>query len=112
MVWPVAGRAPRAGAVTHRGCHMKTAIVGTAQGIFVVDAAGGGASPSLAGPSVRHLSRTNGKCPAGSTAGIFRSGDGGRTWQARGVGDPEGGGVPAPPRAPGKPYAVPEPAGG
>src|SRR5437899_12884840 len=90
MVGPVAARAPRsAGDVTHRGCQMKTAIVGTAQGIFVVDAAGGGSSPSLVGPSVRHLSRINGSCLAGSTAGIFRSPDGGRTWQPSGIGDRE-----------------------
>jgi len=68
---------------------MKTAIVGTAQGIFVVDAAGGGSSRGLAGPSVRHLSRVNGHCLAGSTAGVFLSPDGGRTWQASGIGDRE-----------------------
>src|SRR2546428_1937737 len=102
MVGPVAARAPRsAGDVTHRGGQMKTAIVGTAQGIFVVDAAGGGSSPSLAGPSVRHLSRINGKCPAGSTAGIFRSDDGGRTRQARGIGDRAGWGGTAAPGQPG-----------
>ena len=90
---------------------MKTAIVGTAQGIFVVDAAGGGSSPSLAGPSVRHLSRINGKCLAGSTAGIFRSGDGGRTWQASGIGDREVWDVTAAPGDPETLYAVTEPAG-
>src|SRR2546428_13944070 len=101
MVGPVAARAPRsAGDVTHRGGQMKTAIVGTAQGIFVVDAAGGGASPSLAGPSVRHLSRINGKCLAGSTARIFPSDDGGPTWQASGDRAPGAWDVAAAPRDP------------
>ena len=90
---------------------MKTAIVGTAQGIFVVDAAGGGSSRGLAGPSVRHLSRVNGHCLAGSTAGIFRSPDGGRTWQASGIGDREVWDVTAAPSDPETLYAVTEPAG-
>jgi photosystem II stability/assembly factor-like uncharacterized protein len=90
---------------------MRTAIVGTAQGIFVVDAAGGGSSPSLAGPSVRHVSRANGRCLAGSAAGIFRSGDGGRTWQASGIGDREIWDATAAPGDPETLYAVTEPAG-
>jgi hypothetical protein len=90
---------------------MKTAIVGTAQGIFVVDAGDGGSSPGLAGPSVRHLSRVNGHCLAGSTAGIFRSADGGRTWQPSGIGDREVWDVTAAPGDPETLYAVTEPAG-
>jgi BNR/Asp-box repeat len=90
---------------------MKTAIVGTAQGIFVIDAAGGGSSPSLAGPSVRHVSRASGECLAGSAAGIFRSGDGGRTWQASGIGDREIWDATAAPGDPQTLYAVTEPAG-
>jgi len=90
---------------------MKTAIVGTAQGIFVVDAAGGGSSRGLAGPSVRHLSRVNGHCLAGSTAGVFLSPDGGRTWQASGIGDREVWDVAAAPGDPETLYAVTEPAG-
>src|SRR5256712_14155906 len=95
MVGPFAAGTPR----SLGGCHMKTAIVGTAQGIFVVDAAGGGSSRGLAGPSVRHLSRGNGHCLAGSTSGVFLSPDGGRTWQASGVGDREGGDVAGGPAA-------------
>lgn len=90
---------------------MKTAIVGTAQGIFVVDAAGGGSSRGLAGPSVRHLSRVNGHCLAGSTAGVFLSPDGRRTWQASGIGDREVWDVAAAPGDPETLYAVTEPAG-
>ena len=47
---------------------MRTTIIGTAKGIFVVDAATGTSSVALEGPSVRHLSRVNGHCVAGSTA--------------------------------------------
>src|SRR5206468_1161782 len=71
----------------------------------------GGSSSSLAGPSVRHLSRINGKCLAGSTAGIFRSDDGGRTWLASGIGDREVWDVTAAPGDPETLYAVTEPAG-
>src|SRR2546428_13130536 len=99
MVGPFAAGTPR----SLGGCHMKTAIVGTAQGIFVVDAAGGGSSRGLAGPSVRHLSRVNGHCLAGSTAGIFRSPDGGRDWEGGRVGGPRGWGRDAGPRGRRKP---------
>jgi photosystem II stability/assembly factor-like uncharacterized protein len=90
---------------------MKTVIVGTAHGIFVVDAAEGGSTVTLAGLSVRHVSRTGGTCLAGSTAGIFRSADGGRTWQASGIGDREVWDVTAAPDDPETLYAVTEPVG-
>jgi hypothetical protein len=90
---------------------MRTAILGTAKGIFVVDAASGASSVALEGPSVRHLSRVNGHCVAGSTAGFFRSADGGRSWQPSGIGDREVWDVAAAPGDPSTLYAVTEPAG-
>ena len=90
---------------------MKAAILGTAKGIFVVDAVSGVSSAALEGPSVRHLSRVNGHCVAGSTAGLFRSGDDGRTWQPSGIGDREVWDVAAAPGDPSTLYAVTEPAG-
>jgi len=90
---------------------MKAAILGTAKGIFVVDAVSGVSSAALEGPSVRHLSRVNGRCVAGSTAGVFRSGDDGRTWQPSGIGDREVWDVAAALGDPSTLYAVTEPAG-
>jgi photosystem II stability/assembly factor-like uncharacterized protein len=90
---------------------MKAAIVGTAKGIFVVDTASGASEAALPGPSVRHLSRVNGGCVAGSTAGVFRSGNDGRSWQASGIGDREVWDVAAVPGDPSTLYAVTEPAG-
>jgi photosystem II stability/assembly factor-like uncharacterized protein len=90
---------------------MRTAIIGTAKGIFAVDAASGASSVALEGPSVRHLSRVNGHCVAGSTAGFFRSTDGGRSWQPSGIGDREVWDVAAAPGDPSTLYAVTEPAG-
>jgi photosystem II stability/assembly factor-like uncharacterized protein len=91
---------------------MKTAILGTAKGIFVVDAVSGASSVALEGPSVRHLSRVNGHCVAGSTAGFFRSADDGRSWQPSGIGDREVWDVAAAPGGdPSTLYAVTEPAG-
>jgi len=90
---------------------MKAAILGTAKGIFVVDAVSGVSSAALEGPSVRHLSRVNGRCVAGSTAGVLRSGDDGRTWQPSGIGDREVWDVAAAPGDPSTLYAVTEPAG-
>ncbi|PYM76525.1 MAG: hypothetical protein DME03_08805 [Candidatus Rokuibacteriota bacterium] len=90
---------------------MKTAILGTAKGIFVVDAVSGASSVALEGPSVRHLSRVNGRCVAGSTAGFFRSADDGRSWQPSGIGDREVWDVAAAPGDPSTLYAVTEPAG-
>src|SRR5262245_6853381 len=90
---------------------MRTAIIGTAKGIFVVDAASGASSPALEGPSVRHLSRVTGHCVAGSTAGFFRSADAGRSWQPSGIGDREVWDVAAAPGDAATLYAVTEPAG-
>ena len=90
---------------------MKTAILGTAKGIFVVDAVSGASSVALDGPSVRHLSRVNGRCVAGSTAGFFRSADDGRSWQPSGIGDREVWDVAAAPGDPSTLYAGTEPAG-
>ena len=66
---------------------MRTVIAGTARGIFVVDTRAGAASEVLEGRSVRHLSRVNGHAVAGTDAGVFRSGDAGRTWRASGLDD-------------------------
>src|SRR5262250_596342 len=90
---------------------MRTAIIGTAKGIFVVDTASGAASVAFEGPSVRHLSRVNGHCVAGSTAGLLRSADAGRSWQPSGIGDREVWDVAAAPGDPSTLYAVTEPAG-
>jgi photosystem II stability/assembly factor-like uncharacterized protein len=90
---------------------MKTAILGTAKGIFVVDAASGASSAALEGPSVRHLSRVNGRCVAGSTAGVFCSADDGRSWQPSGIGDREVWDVASAPGDRSTLYAVTEPAG-
>src|SRR5215831_5485890 len=90
---------------------MRTAIIGTAKGIFVVDAASGAASVAFEGPSVRHLSRVNGHCVAGSTAGFLRSADRGRSWQPSGIRDREVWDVAAAPGDPSTLYAVTEPAG-
>src|SRR5262249_10507926 len=90
---------------------MRTAIIGTAKGIFVVDAASGASSAALEGPSVRHLSRVNGHCVAGSTAGLLRSADDGRSWQPSGIGGREVWDVAAAPGDPSTLYAVTEPAG-
>ena len=90
---------------------MKAAILGTAKGIFLGDAVSGASSAALPGPSVRHLSRVNGRCVAGSTAGLFRSADDGRTWQPSGIGDREVWDVAAVPGDPSSLYAVTEPAG-
>src|SRR4029450_10786745 len=91
---------------------MKTAILGTAKGIFVVDAASGASSAALEGPSVGHLSLMTGHCVAGSTAGLFRSADDGRSWQPSGIGDREVWDVATAPGDPSTLYAVTEPAGG
>ena len=93
------------------GWSMRTTIIGTAKGIFVVDAASGESSPALEGPSVRHLSRVNGHCVAGSTAGFFRSADAGRSWQPSGIGDREVWDVAAAAGDASTLYAVTEPAG-
>jgi photosystem II stability/assembly factor-like uncharacterized protein len=90
---------------------MKTAILGTAKGIFVVDAASGASSAALEGPSVRHVSLVNGRCVAGSTAGLFRSADEGRSWEPSGISDREVWDVAAAPGDPLTLYAVTEPAG-
>ncbi len=90
---------------------MKTAIVGTGKGIFVIDAASGAVSPGFEGPSVRHLSRVNGHCVAGSTAGVLRAGGDGHAWRPSGIADREVWDVAAMPGDPATLYAVTEPAG-
>jgi photosystem II stability/assembly factor-like uncharacterized protein len=90
---------------------MRTVIVGTASGIFMVDPATGASSPGFEGPSVRHLSHPDGQCVAGSTAGVLRSADNGRSWQPSGIGDREVWDVATMPGDPSTLYAVTEPAG-
>src|SRR5262249_59473560 len=73
--------------------------------------ASGASSAALEGPSVRHLSRANGRCVAGSTAGVLRSADDGRSWQPSGIGDREVWDVTSAPGDLSTLYAVTEPAG-
>jgi len=59
-------------------------LIGTSKGLFTLE--GGRATrPLLAERGVRDLARVNGALLAGAETGMFRSDDGGRTWQPSGV---------------------------
>lgn len=90
-----------------------TLLIGTANGMFraKTDGAPAIASGDLDGRNVRAVVRVNGDMLAGADAGVFRSGDGGASWQRVGA---EGRAVWDIARAPDDPrtvYAVTQPAG-
>ncbi len=61
-------------------------MIGTSEGMFVLDRSG---TPTpvegLAGRGVRQVTRINGDLLAGVEGGVFRSRDGGRSWEPAGV---------------------------
>ena len=56
-----------------------------APGVVVVDDPAAPPQPVLTERGVRDLARVNGTVLAGAETGMFRSDDGGRTWQSSGV---------------------------
>ena len=61
-------------------------LIGTTDGVFVAGRSGEPkATEGLAGRTVRVLQASNGDIFAGADNGVFRSGDGGRSWRLSGV---------------------------
>jgi photosystem II stability/assembly factor-like uncharacterized protein len=58
-------------------------VVGTSSGVFVGKA--GKSAEGVDGRSVRHLSQVGGDLFAGAVDGVYRSGDGGRSWKRSGI---------------------------
>jgi photosystem II stability/assembly factor-like uncharacterized protein len=86
-----------------------TLLIGTSQGLYRLDAAS--PQPVLAERGVRDLARVNGTVLAGAETGMFRSDDGGRTWQPSGVQGRQVWHMAPVPDAPHAVYAVTQPAG-
>jgi photosystem II stability/assembly factor-like uncharacterized protein len=79
-------------------------VIGTSGGVFVADGAGAPrAADGLAGRSIRAFCRANGGLLAGADDGVYRSGNGGQTWERVGL---DGGVVWEVAAAPTDPYLV------
>lgn len=59
-------------------------LIGTSEGMFIVDQATAPVVGGITGRSVHTLRRANGSILAGAADGVYRSDDAGRTWQASG----------------------------
>ena len=63
-------------------------VIGTSDGLYLAEAGGAPrAAKELEGRFVRHVSRIGRDLVAGSSAGLFRSRDRGRTWEHAGLAD-------------------------
>src|ERR1700730_3732874 len=64
-------------------------VIGTTEGVFVAETGARARATNLAQRDVKVLRQANGRLLAGATDGVYRSADGGDTWQHVGLQDQE-----------------------